>query len=113
MNIDSYTNKFSKIKFAIFREDVLDCFHSIIKSIEDENIQTNFNYNELMDDLLNDFKLYNIVKFINELSKDNEFKKHKNAYKIALTYCNEIMENDIINDSLNYSSNYSNKEKVE
>ena len=122
MNIDSYNNKFNKIQFAIFREYVLDCFHCIIKSIEDENIQTSFNYNELLDDLLLDFKLYNIIKFIHELSKDDEFKKYKEAYKSALNYCSDIMKNDIINNSnnnnstnnsTNNNSTNNNKEKVE
>ncbi len=107
MNIDTFNNKFSKIQFTMFREDVLDCFHSIIKSIEDDKIQTKYNYNEIMHELLNDFKLINIIKFINDLSSDDEFRKHKKTYNVALTYCNEIMENDIIKKLL------SNKEKVE
>jgi hypothetical protein len=37
----------SKLQFIIFREDVLDCIYSIVKSIEDDKIQTHINLNNL------------------------------------------------------------------
>jgi hypothetical protein len=95
-------NYFDKYNFMAFREDVLDCFHSILKSIEEENIQTNVDYNNLMKSLKNDFKFYTIMMFINELTNDKEFKKHYTSYKIALNYCDEIMEKNIIKNKLNY-----------
>jgi hypothetical protein len=97
-----YEITLDKNTFMAFREDVLDCFHSIIKSIEDDKIQTNVNYNNIMNLLINDFKLYTIMIFINELTNDKEFKKHYNSYKVALDFCDEIMEKNIIKNKLNY-----------
>jgi hypothetical protein len=74
----------------IFREDVLDCFYSIVKTIEEEHIETNIDYHSILKSLLKDFKLYNIIIFINELTNDIEFKKYNNSYKISLDYCEEI-----------------------
>uniref|UniRef100_A0A6C0HV34 Uncharacterized protein n=1 Tax=viral metagenome TaxID=1070528 RepID=A0A6C0HV34_9ZZZZ len=97
-----YEITLDKNTFMAFREDVLDCFHSIIKSIEDDKIQTNVKYNNIMNSLINDFKLYKIMIFINELTNDKEFKKHYNSYKVALDFCDEIMEKNIIKNKLNY-----------
>jgi hypothetical protein len=86
----------SKLQLSIFREDVLDCFLSIVKSIKEDNIKTNINYRDLLTVIYNDFTLNNIITFINEVANDNKFKQHKIAYKSALTFCDEIMENNII-----------------
>ncbi len=81
MNTDEYLS---------LREDIFDRFHSIVKSIEADNIKTHKNYQKYLELLLEDFKLYTIMLFINELSNDIEFKKHYNSYKTALNYCDEI-----------------------
>jgi hypothetical protein len=94
MNLE--THNYSNIQLILFREDVFDRFNSIIKSINKEKIKTDFNYNEILKCLYNDFKLIDIIRLINTISSDNEFKKSHNSYKIALKYCNEIMENPII-----------------
>jgi hypothetical protein len=98
MNLD--THNYSNIQLIIFREDVFDRFDSIIKSINEEKIKTDFKYNEILKDLYKDFKLINIIRLINTIACDNEFKKSHNSYKIALNYCNEIMENTIIKNSI-------------
>ncbi len=90
-----------KYNVLAFREDVLDIFHSIIKTIDEENIQTNVNYKNIMKSLLEDFKLYTIMMFINELTNDKEYKKHYNSYKIALNFCDELMEKEIIKNKIN------------
>lgn len=100
INLDK--NYLDKNTFMAFREDVLDCFHSIIKSIKDENINTSINYDYLMNTLKNDFNMFNIMIFINEITYDNEFKKYYNSYKTALNYCDEIMEKKIIKNVLNH-----------
>jgi hypothetical protein len=86
----------SKIQFSIFREDVLDSFISIVKSIKEDNIKTNINYNDLLTIIHNNFTINNIITFINEVANDTQFKQHKISYKSALTFCDEIMENNII-----------------
>jgi hypothetical protein len=86
----------NKLQSSIFREDVLDSFLSIVKSIEEDKIKTSINYRDLLNIIYHDFKLYNIIHFINEVANDEQFKKHKNAYTSALTFCDEIMENNII-----------------
>ena len=108
MNIE-----YNKLQFMIFREDVLDCIYSIVKSIEEDNIQTNINYKEYLTNLYKDFKLYMIIKFINDIANDNEFKTHKKTYQIALNYCNDIIENNIIKKFISSENINSNKEKVE
>ncbi len=97
-----YQINLDKNTVVAFREDVLDCFYSIIKSIKDENINTNVNYNNIMKALLTNFNINTIMLFIHEISNDNEFKKHNNSYKIALNYCDEIMEKNIIKNILNH-----------
>lgn len=111
MNLEEQIQKFSKIQFIAFREDVFDRFNSIIKSINDDNINTQFDYNDNIKELHKDFKLYTIIKFINNLANDNEFKKHHHNYKIALTYCDEIMENNIIKNI--FTQKKISKEKIE
>ena len=86
----------NKLQSSIFREDVLDSFLSIVKSIEEDKIKTNINYRDLLNIIYHNFKLYNIIHFINEVANDEQFKKHKIAYTSALTFCDEIMENNII-----------------
>jgi hypothetical protein len=95
-----YSNNYNNIQLITFREDVFDRFNSIIKSINDDKIKTDFNYNDILKDLYKDFKLINIIRLINTIACDNEFKKSHQSYKIALNYCNEIMENNIIKNSL-------------
>jgi hypothetical protein len=89
MNCDSQL-LINKNEFISLREDIFDRFYSIVKSIEEENIKTNIEYQKYLKLLLQDFKLYTIMLFINELTNDIEFKKYYNSYKIALNYCEEI-----------------------
>jgi len=98
----NYEINLDKNNFMAFREDVLDCFHSITKSIKDENINTSINYDNLMKTLKNDFNMSNIMVFISEITNDSEFKKYYNSYKTALNYCDEIMEKNIIKNVLNH-----------
>ncbi len=98
MNLE--TNYYNNTQLMAFREDVFDRFNSIIKSINEEKIKTEFNYNEILKDLYKDFKLVNIIRLINTIACDNEFKKSQNSYKIALVYCEEIMDNSIIKKSI-------------
>jgi hypothetical protein len=109
MNLD--TNNYNNIQFIAFREDVFDRFNSIIKFINDDRINTDFNYNDILKDLYKDFKLINIIRLINTIKYDNEFKKSHICYKLALNYCDEIIENPIMirNNSINYLS----KEKID
>jgi len=99
MNLENYNN-YSQMQLILFREDVFDRFNSIIKSINEEKTKTDFNYNEILKSIYKDFKLINIIRLINTIACDKEFKKSHNSYKIALHYCNEIMENNIIKNSL-------------
>ena len=51
--------------------------------------------------------------FINDITNDNEFKKYHKSYHIALNYCNDIIENNIIKKYIAVGNINSNKEKVE
>ena len=82
----------------------------ILSDPTDEKINTDFNYNEILKSLYKDFKLINIIRLINTITYDKEFKKSHNSYKIALNYCNEIMENTIIKNSFEKSLS---KQKVD
>jgi hypothetical protein len=105
MNCDSQL-LINTTEIISLREDIFDRFHSIVKSIEDDNIKTNIDYQKYFKLLLEDFKLYTIMLFINELTNDSEFRKHYNSYKIALNYCEEIynrikdFEKNIINKKI-------------
>ena len=81
---------YNTTEFISFKEEMFDRMFSIIKSIEEDKIKTDINYRKFLESLLNDFKLYTIMHFINELTNDLEFKKYYNSYKIALNYCDEI-----------------------
>ena len=94
----------NNINLIAFREDVLDCFYCIVKTIEEEHIETTIDYHSIVNTLLKDFKLYTIITFINELSNDTIFKTHSRSYKIALDYCEEIYSRleDLDTDKMKY-----------
>ncbi len=83
-------------KYEIFREDVIDRLICIVKLINSNNIPTQIDYNKLLQNLINNFKLKDILVIINLLAHDKFIKENIEIYNIAIKYCNEIIDNEII-----------------
>jgi Na+/serine symporter len=85
-----------KYKFEAFKADIFDYFNCIIKTIEDEKIQTLVDYKQLLNKLNKDFKLVTIVEFINSLINEANIRKNENIYKLVIEYSNEIMATELM-----------------
>lgn len=99
-------------KFEMFREDVLDRLICIIKTINDNNIPTQINYNKLLQNLINDFKLKDILIIINLLAHDKFIKENIELYAISMKYCNEIIDNQYIKNIMTFERKNT-KEKID
>jgi hypothetical protein len=99
-------------KYEIFREDVVDRFICIVKMINDNNIQTQINYNKLLENLIADFKLNKILIIINLLAHDKFIKDNLESYNITMIYCNEIINNEIIKNIMPFDK-HKTKEKID
>jgi hypothetical protein len=112
MEVKEYNS--SAFHFKLFREDVIDRFSCIYKSITREEIPISFNYIKLLNNIIIDFRLNNIIIMIQSLLNDKAISDNIEIYKTTIKYCNEIMENDIIKatvENINDLYKYSNKEK--
>jgi hypothetical protein len=106
------TNANTNYKYEIFREDVIDRFICIVKMINDNNIPTQINYNNLLENIIADFKLNKILIIINLLAHDKFIKENFELYNISMTYCNEIINNELIKNIIPFDK-HKTKEKID
>ncbi len=80
----------SKLKFQLFREEILDRL-CITSYIVENKLYTKNKYDEMYKTLVDNFNINNIMVLIVALTNDKELKEDSiEIYEICLKYCNEI-----------------------
>ena len=90
-----------ELKFQLFREDVLDRLKDITTYIVSKKLYTKNKYDNLYNQLFDNFNINNIMQLLVALTNDKELKEdNMQIYEIGVQYCNEIMSMESMIDNM-------------
>jgi hypothetical protein len=101
ITINEKFTKLSKTEllYQDFREDVLDRFYCVCSLIKKKK-SSNIDYTSLFNNISKECTFESIMKFISILKNDTHLYKDTETSKIVNQYCDEIMNNKVIQDTI-------------